>query len=46
MKIYAMIRFGVTPEINAMATIVMLLSFTLVLMSQRLERGLLPGRKS
>src|SRR5687768_15907700 len=46
MKIYAMIRFGVTPEINAMATIVMLLSFTLVLMSQRLERGLLPVRKS
>jgi spermidine/putrescine transport system permease protein len=46
MKIYAMIRFGVTPEINAMATIVVLLSFTLVLMSQRLERGLLPVRKS
>ena len=31
MQIYAMIRFGVTPEINAMATIVMLVSFVLVL---------------
>jgi spermidine/putrescine transport system permease protein len=46
MKIYAMIRFGVTPEINAMATIVMLVSFVLVLMSQRLDRGALTGRQS
>jgi spermidine/putrescine transport system permease protein len=37
MQIYAMIRFGVTPEINAMATIVMAVSFTLVLLSQRLQ---------
>ena len=27
MRIYAMIRFGITPEINAMATILMLVSF-------------------
>lgn len=39
MRIYAMIRFGVTPEINAMATVVMLFSFTLVLVSQRVGRG-------
>ena len=39
MRIYSMIRFGVTPEINAMATIVMLFSFTLVLLSQRLDRS-------
>jgi len=39
MQIYSMIRFGVTPEINAMATLVMLLSFTLVFLSQRIERG-------
>jgi len=38
MQIYSMIRFGVTPEINAMATIVMAVSFTLVLLSQRLNR--------
>lgn len=39
MQIYAMIRFGVTPEINAVATIVIGLSFFLVLLSQRLQRG-------
>ena len=43
MRIYAMIRFGVTPEINAMATIVMLFSFTLVLVSQRLNKGAVTG---
>jgi spermidine/putrescine transport system permease protein len=46
MKIYAMIRFGVTPEINAMATIVMVVSFTLVLLSQRLDRGIVTGRQA
>ncbi|MCB1343615.1 MAG: ABC transporter permease [Pseudooceanicola sp.] len=39
MQIYAMIRFGVTPEINAMATIVMGVSFALVLIAQRADRG-------
>ncbi len=39
MRIYSMIRFGVTPEINAMATIIMLISFTLVFFSQRLNRA-------
>ncbi|MBT4890108.1 MAG: ABC transporter permease [Rhodospirillales bacterium] len=39
MQIYSMIRFGVTPEINAMATIVMLVSFTLVFISQRINKG-------
>ncbi len=43
MQIYAMIRFGVTPEINAMATIVMAVSFTLVLMAQSLHRDTLSG---
>ncbi|HET6157464.1 MAG TPA: ABC transporter permease [Dongiaceae bacterium] len=38
MQIYAMIRFGVTPEINAIATIVVGFSFFLVLLSQRLNR--------
>jgi spermidine/putrescine transport system permease protein len=46
MRIYSMIRFGITPEINAMATIVMLLSFALVLMSQRMDRGALTRRQS
>lgn len=39
MQIYAMIRFGVTPEINAVATIVIGVSFLLVVLSQRLQRG-------
>lgn len=43
MQIYAMIRFGVTPEINAMATIVMGFSFIIVLAAQRLNRGRIPG---
>jgi len=43
MQIYAMIRFGVTPEINAMATIVMAISFVLVFAAQRLNRGRIPG---
>ena len=43
MRIYSMIRFGVTPEINAMATIVMFVSFTLVFLSQRLNKGAMTG---
>ncbi len=42
MRVYAMIRFGVTPEINAIATIVLGVSFTLVLISQRLNRDVQP----
>jgi spermidine/putrescine transport system permease protein len=43
MQIYSMIRFGVTPEINAMATVVMLVSFTLVLLAQRVNRRSITG---
>jgi spermidine/putrescine transport system permease protein len=43
MQIYSMIRFGVTPEINAMASIVMAISFALVLLAQRLNHGRVPG---
>jgi spermidine/putrescine transport system permease protein len=39
MQIYAMIRFGVTPEINAMATIVIGVAFVLVLVAQRFNRN-------
>jgi spermidine/putrescine transport system permease protein len=42
MQIYAMIRFGVTPEINAVATIVLGFSFLLILLSQRLNRDATP----
>lgn len=39
MQIYSMIRFGITPEINALATIVMAVSVTALTLSQRLNRG-------
>ena len=44
MQIFAMIRFGVTPEINALAAIAMTLSVVLLALSQRLNRGGLPGQ--
>jgi len=44
MQIYAMIRFGVTPEINALATIVMSVSVFALALSQRLNKGGLPGQ--
>lgn len=43
MQIYAMIRFGVTPEINAMASLVMAAAFIMILAAQRLNKGLVPG---
>lgn len=36
--IYSMVRFGVTPEINALATLLLGVSFTLVILAQRLTR--------
>jgi spermidine/putrescine transport system permease protein len=38
MQIYSMIRFGITPEINALATLVMGVSATALLISQWLNR--------
>lgn len=36
--IYSMVRFGVTPEINALAAILLLVSFTVVLSAQRITK--------
>jgi len=44
MQIYAMIRFGVTPEINALATLVIGVSVTALALAQRLNKGALPGQ--
>ncbi len=38
MKIYSMVRFGVTPDINALATILLITSFIIVLASRKLEQ--------
>jgi spermidine/putrescine transport system permease protein len=37
-SIYSMVRFGVTPEINALATVLLLVSLTVVIASARLSR--------
>jgi spermidine/putrescine transport system permease protein len=42
MQVYSMIRFGVTPEINVIATLVLGFSFTLILLSQRFGKGIAP----
>jgi spermidine/putrescine transport system permease protein len=36
--IYSMVRFGVTPDINALATLLMVVSFTVVIAAQRTTR--------
>ena len=36
--IYSMVRFGVTPEINALATLLLLVSFTIVISAQRITK--------
>jgi spermidine/putrescine transport system permease protein len=38
MQIYAMIRFGVTPEINALAALTLAVTILLLVLSQRLSR--------
>ena len=42
MQVYSMIRFGVTPEVNVIATLVLAVSFTLILLSQRMGKGVAP----
>jgi len=44
MQIYSMIRFGVTPEINALATLVLGISVTVLALAQRANAGRLPGQ--
>jgi spermidine/putrescine transport system permease protein len=36
--IYSMIRFGVTPKINALAAVLLLVSFTAVIVGQRMTK--------
>jgi spermidine/putrescine transport system permease protein len=37
-EIYAMVKRGVTPEINAVATLILLISVVLIALSQRLQK--------
>lgn len=41
MKIYAMLHFGITPDINALATLTILTSFVLVMIAQRFNKSVL-----
>jgi spermidine/putrescine transport system permease protein len=36
--IYSSVRFGVTPQINALATLLLLVSFIAVILAQRASR--------
>ena len=36
-KVYSMMKFGVTPEINALSTLILLFTMVLLLISQRLR---------
>ena len=41
LKVYSMIKFGVSPEVNAISTLTLLFSMTLVLIAQRLQNDVL-----
>ncbi|WP_112313123.1 ABC transporter permease [Pseudogemmobacter bohemicus] len=43
MQIYSMIRFGITPEINVLAVLVMVFSLVTLTLAQRFNRGSLTG---
>ena len=44
MQIFSMIRFGVTPEINALSSLVMMVSVIALTLAQRFNRGNIPGQ--
>jgi spermidine/putrescine transport system permease protein len=44
MQIYAMIRFGVTPDVNALATLVLGFSVLLLVLAQRVGGGVVTAR--
>ena len=45
-RVYSMIRFGVTPVINAVATVVLVVSFTLILLALKLNGSATRGRST
>ena len=44
-QIYTMIKISVTPEINAISTLFMLLTLVLIIIANRLDSGILQGEK-
>jgi spermidine/putrescine transport system permease protein len=43
LQIYSMIKIAVTPEVNAVSTLLMLLTLTLVILASRLDKGFTRG---
>ena len=43
LQIYSMIKIAVTPEVNAVSTLLMLLTLAMVLVAARLDKGFLRG---
>ncbi|SFU31577.1 spermidine/putrescine transport system permease protein [Nitrosomonas eutropha] len=44
-QIYTMIKISVTPEVNAISTLFMLLTLVLIIIANRLDSGILQGEK-
>jgi spermidine/putrescine transport system permease protein len=44
LKIYTMVKISVTPEVNAVSTLLMLLTLALIVLAARLAPGALRGR--
>ncbi|ABI59580.1 MULTISPECIES: ABC transporter permease [Nitrosomonas] len=44
-QIYTMIKIAVTPEVNAISTLFMLLTLVLIIIANRLDSGILQGEK-
>jgi spermidine/putrescine transport system permease protein len=43
LQIYSMIKIAVTPEVNAVSTLLMLLTLGMVLVASRLDKGFMKG---
>jgi len=43
LQIYSMIKIAVTPEVNAVSTLLMLLTLVLVILASRLDRSFMKG---
>lgn len=46
LKVFSMVKFGVTPEINALSTILIVVTLLIVLMTQLLSKNAIKGKKT
>ncbi|EJO5347433.1 extracellular solute-binding protein [Clostridium botulinum] len=45
LKIYSMVKFGVTPEINALSTVMMVFTLSIVIIAEGMRRNMLKNKK-